>query len=67
MLINNKRKKVLYYILLAILLFLIIILYLKMKTLKSIVNIIFISFILAYTLKPLRDILCEKIKEILNI
>lgn len=62
MLINNKRKKVIYYILLAMLLFLIIILYLKMKTLKSIVNIIFISFILAYTLKPLRDILCEKIK-----
>ena len=62
MLINNKRKKVIYYILLAILLFLIIVLYLKMKTLKSIVNIIFISFILAYALKPLRDILCEKIK-----
>ncbi|MDU5105978.1 AI-2E family transporter [Clostridium sp.] len=55
-------KKGIYYSLLIILLIIIIILYLKLKTLNSIVNIIFISFILAYTLKPLRNILCDKIK-----
>lgn len=62
MLISNKMKKGTYYSLLIILLIFIIILYLKLKTLNSIVNIIFISFILAYTLKPLRNILCDKIK-----
>lgn len=62
MLISNKMKKRIYYSLLIILLIIIIILYLKLKTLNSIVNIIFISFILAYTLKPLRNILCDKIK-----
>lgn len=62
MLISNKMKKGIYYSLLIILLIIIIILYLKLKTLNSIVNIIFISFILAYTLKPLRNILCDKIK-----
>lgn len=62
MLISNKMKKGIYYSLLIILLIFIIILYLKLKTLNSIVNIIFISFILAYTLKPLRNILCDKIK-----
>ncbi|MFU7516213.1 AI-2E family transporter [Clostridium sp. HCS.1] len=55
-------KKGIYYSLLIILLIFIIILYLKLKTLNSIINIIFISFILAYTLKPLRNILCDKIK-----
>ncbi|WP_416179500.1 AI-2E family transporter [Clostridium sp. HCS.1] len=62
MLISNKMKKGIYYSLLIILLIFIIILYLKLKTLNSIINIIFISFILAYTLKPLRNILCDKIK-----
>ncbi|MCF0149256.1 MAG: AI-2E family transporter [Clostridium sp.] len=61
MLISNKMKKGIYYSLLIVLLIFIIILYLKLKTFKSIVNIIFISFILAYTLKPLRNILCDKI------
>ncbi len=62
MLITNKTKKKLYYGFLIILLIFIIILYLKVKTLNSIVNIIFISFILAYTLKPLRNMLCDKVK-----
>ncbi|WP_294168132.1 AI-2E family transporter [uncultured Clostridium sp.] len=62
MLINNKMKKKIYYGLLILFLIFIIILYLKVKTLQSIVNIILISFIFAYTLKPLRNILCEKIK-----
>ena len=62
MLITNKIKKRIYYGSLIALLVFIIIVYLKVKTINSIVNIIFISFIFAYTLKPLRNILCDKIK-----
>ncbi|MGG7057478.1 AI-2E family transporter [Clostridium nigeriense] len=62
MLVGNKSKKVLKYIIVALLFIFILILYLKVKTLNSIVNIIFISFILAYALKPLRDILSDKFK-----
>jgi len=62
MLVGNKSKKILKYIIVALLFIFILILYLKVKTLNSIVNIIFISFILAYALKPLRDILSDKIK-----
>lgn len=62
MLVGNKSKKVLKYIIVALLFIFILILYLKVKTLNSIVNIIFISFILAYALKPLRNILSDKFK-----
>lgn len=62
MLVGNKSKKILKYIIVALLFIFILILYLKVKTLNSIVNIIFISFILAYALKPLRDILSDKFK-----
>ncbi|MGG7144948.1 AI-2E family transporter [Clostridium nigeriense] len=62
MLVSNKSKKILKYIIVALLFIFILILYLKVKTLNSIVNIIFISFILAYALKPLRDILSDKFK-----
>ncbi|MDV4152336.1 AI-2E family transporter [Clostridium sp. AL.422] len=62
MLINKKNTKILKYILLILLLILLIIIYVKIKTIKSTVNIIFISFILAYALKPLRDILCDKFR-----
>lgn len=62
MLNNKKNIKILKYISFIILLFIIIILYLKVKTLNSIVNIILISFILAYTLKPIRNLLCDKFK-----
>lgn len=62
MLNNKKNKKILNYILLGLILIITLILYLKVKTLNSIVNLIFLSFIMAYTLKPLRDILCDKFK-----
>ncbi|WP_066894001.1 AI-2E family transporter [Clostridium nigeriense] len=62
MLVSNKYRNIIKYIILLLLIFLIIILYLKVKTLNSIVNIIFLSFIFAYTLKPLRDNISEKIK-----
>jgi predicted PurR-regulated permease PerM len=62
MLVSNKSKKIFKYIIIALLVILIIILYLKIKTINSIANIIFISFILAYALKPLRDVLSDKFK-----
>lgn len=62
MLVSNKVKKIFKYSIVALLVILILILYLKVKTLNSIVNIIFISFILAYALKPLRDTLSDKFK-----
>ena len=62
MLISNKGKKIIKYIIITLLIITILILYLKVKTINNIVNIIFLSFILAYTLKPLRDILSDKFK-----
>ncbi len=62
MLISNKGKKIIKYIIITLLIITILVLYLKIKTINNIVNIIFLSFILAYTLKPLRDILSDKFK-----
>ena len=57
---DKKNIKILKYILVAVVLVIVVILYAKVKTINSIVNIIFISFILAYALKPLRNMLCDK-------
>ncbi|MBS6502882.1 MAG: AI-2E family transporter [Clostridium sp.] len=62
MLIYKKYKKIINSILVILSILLILILYIKIKTISSIVNIIFIGFILAYALKPLRDIISEKFK-----
>ncbi|WP_195263689.1 MULTISPECIES: AI-2E family transporter [unclassified Clostridium] len=62
MLIYKKYKKIINSILIILSIVLILILYIKIKTINSIVNIIFIGFILAYALKPLRDTISEKFK-----
>ena len=62
MLIYKKYKKIINSILVILSTLLILILYIKIKTISSIVNIIFIGFILAYALKPLRDTISEKFK-----
>lgn len=62
MLAYKKYKKIINPILIIIATLIILALYIKIKTLNSIVNIIFIGFIFAYTLKPFRDGLSEKFK-----
>ncbi|GAA0753870.1 AI-2E family transporter [Clostridium sartagoforme] len=62
MLVYKKYKKIINPILIIIVALIILALYIKIKTLNSIVNIIFIGFIFAYTLKPFRDGLSEKFK-----
>lgn len=62
MLVYKKYKKIINPILIIIVVLIILALYIKIKTLNSIVNIIFIGFIFAYTLKPFRDGLSEKFK-----
>ncbi len=62
MLVYKKYKKIINPILIIIVALITLALYIKIKTLNSIVNIIFIGFIFAYTLKPFRDSLSEKFK-----
>ncbi|TGY43887.1 AI-2E family transporter [Clostridium sartagoforme] len=58
----KKNKKIINFIILILSVFLIFILYFKIKTINSVVNIILISLIFSYSLKPIRNILTERIK-----
>lgn len=58
----KKNKKIINFIILILSVFLIFILYFKIKTINSVVNIIFISLIFSYSLKPIRNILTERLK-----
>lgn len=62
MLIYKKYKKVIGPIILGIAILVAIYLYIKIETVNSVLKIIFIGFIFAYTLKPLRDSISEKFK-----
>ncbi|GAB6169957.1 AI-2E family transporter [Clostridium carnis] len=62
MLNYKKYKKIINSTVIILLSLIIIFIYLKFNTFKSIVNIIFIGFIFAYGLKPIRDALSEKFK-----
>lgn len=58
----KKNKKIINFIILILSVFLIFILYFKIKTINSVVNIILISLIFSYSLKPIRNILTERLK-----
>lgn len=58
----KKNKKIINFIILILSVFLIFILYLKIKTVNSVVNIILISLIFSYSLKPIRNILTERLR-----
>lgn len=60
MLNYRKYKKLIKSILLVLLVILFIYIYTKVNTIKNIINIISIGFILAYSIKPFRDNICEK-------
>lgn len=58
----KKNKKIINFIILILSVFLTFILYLKIKTVNSVVNIILISLIFSYSLKPIRNILTERLR-----
>ena len=58
---KNNRKLIVRILILLLMIGLILI-YLYFKPVNSVVNLIFVSFIIAYTIKPLRDFISEKIK-----
>lgn len=58
----KKNKKIINFIILILSVFLIFVLYFKIKTINSVVNIILISLIFSYSLKPIRNILTERLK-----
>ena len=58
----KKNKKITNFIILILVIFLIFILYFKIKTINSVVNIILISLIFSYSLKPIRNILTERLR-----
>ena len=58
----KKYKKITNFIILILLIFLIFILYFKIKTINSVVNIILISLIFSYSLKPIRNILTDRLR-----
>lgn len=58
----KKNKKVINLIILILVIFLIFILYFKIETINSVVNIILISLIFSYSLKPIRNILTERLR-----
>ncbi|VYT77724.1 AI-2E family transporter [Clostridium tertium] len=58
----KKDKKIINSIILILGVIIIFLLYLKVKTINSVVNIILISLIFSYSLKPIRDILSERLK-----
>lgn len=58
----KKNKKIINLIILILVIFLIFILYFKIETINSVVNIILISLIFSYSLKPIRNILTERLR-----
>ena len=60
MLSYKKNKKSINIALIIISIILLIFIYLNVKTVRGLVNLIFFSFILAYVLKPLKELLMEK-------
>lgn len=60
--LRYKNKGIVGLIILVIFILVSLLLYININTVSSVLNIIFIGFILAYTLKPLRDAISEKFK-----
>ena len=59
--LNYKKNKMLINLIVFIIsLIVLILIYLNVKTVRSVINLIFFSFILAYILKPLKEIISEK-------
>ena len=57
MLNYKKNKRIINIAIITISLILIALIYLNVKTVRSLINLIFFSFILAYILKPLKELL----------
>ena len=60
--IKSKYKSILSKIGIALIFILILSIYFFYEPVKSVINLILISFIIAYAIKPLRNYLCDKFK-----
>lgn len=58
----KNYKKVIFRVLLVLILLALVLVYLYVESINSVVNLIFISFIISYSVKPIRDFISEKFK-----
>ena len=59
---KDKRKKIIKNAIIVAILFVLVLSYLYIEGIRDVVNLVVISFIVSYTLKPIRDYIVEKYK-----
>ncbi|MEI3367909.1 MAG: hypothetical protein V8R03_02390 [Clostridium sp.] len=57
---REKRKKIIKNIVIIVILLILFLSYLYVEGIRDVVNLVVISFIVSYTLKPIRDYIVEK-------
>lgn len=58
----KNYKKVIFRVSLVLILLALVLVYLYVESINSVINLIFISFIISYSVKPIRDFISEKFK-----
>ena len=56
---KDKRKKIIKNAIIVAILFVLVLSYLYIEGIRDVVNLVVISFIVSYTLKPIRDYIVE--------